>query len=172
MRQTYTYNPETKSISVCKNCMKCTHVAMCKFRENMKALAKSNVMYEMTEYSEWNNILETFDFYASCQFYKPMYQLSPLGLATDPEIISHIIYNYEIKELQKIVLESYMNQYTIANTEYFFFQPDIKISIDNDSVHIVLKTTNKEIGYGSIVYDNTLTITDILNGWHLEKIKN
>jgi len=64
------YIIEDKVIHIKKDCKACIHYPVCKFHDKMKETCKSNLMYEMTEYTEWNDTLSVFERHASCQYYK------------------------------------------------------------------------------------------------------
>lgn len=166
--ETYTFNKETKKIKLQKDCEKCSHIRMCLFHSNMKELATSNTMYKMTSYLENNNILRIFELHSACKHYTPKYihiKGNSPDLNSDPDIIRHIIHT-DVEDIQTNLLQTkYKN---IIDTQFFFWSPDVEIGIENDTYHLTLKTTNKEIGHGTIIFDETIKISDILTEWKFE----
>jgi hypothetical protein len=85
---------EERTVRVKKDCKTCEHVEVCKFHSKMNDLCKTNEFYSMTKYLEWNNSLEAFELYASCQFFKLNFKIpenSTLHLDIDSKIISEIV---------------------------------------------------------------------------------
>lgn len=91
----FTLDKENKTVKPTKDCTTCKHIKVCKFHAKMSELCKSNEFYTMTQYLEWNNSLQAFEKYASCQFYDYKYQApvegEPIGLDADPEIIADVL---------------------------------------------------------------------------------
>lgn len=159
------YNNEDKTIEVIKDCKKCIHIAPCKFHAAMKELAKQPLMYSMNEYLEWNNVLLAFELHASCQFFERQYQTTKntvVTLASDPEIIKELIYKEILSIKRNLILTKYPKE---VDKDFFFAQPTVNISIPNNTITLVLKTTDKEIGHGTVVLEETYNITDIINQW-------
>ena len=87
-------NKENQTVLVKKDCATCTHKPVCSFHKKMSELCKSNEFYAMNEYLEWNNSLQAFEKYASCQFYSYKYK-APKGEAVtieaDPEVVKSVL---------------------------------------------------------------------------------
>lgn len=64
------YVIKDKDIYIKKDCKACLHYPVCKFHAKMKETCSLNLMYEMTDYAEWNDTLLVFERHASCRFYK------------------------------------------------------------------------------------------------------
>lgn len=168
----YKYNKDLKIVQGLHNCKKCIHLPVCVFHVKMDELAHTNIMFKMNEYLESNNILKVLEEHTSCRYYTLKYFESNNGgkcinLECDPEIINYIISN-DVKLIQKNVLEGIKdeNKVVITDDRFFFFQPEVKIDIKNNNYHLILKTTNKDIGHGKIVFESDIVISDILKDWH------
>jgi hypothetical protein len=160
------YNNDLRIFMVIKNCRICDHYMVCKFHSTMYETAKKDIMYQMNEYLESNNVLEIFEKYVNCQYYKLKLKLPDVGespdLTCDEGLISYLIRdNISIIE-QKLLKEKYPEY---VDDKCFFFQPDIKLDIVNDVYHLILKTTNREIGYESIVHEDYHSISEVLKTW-------
>lgn len=172
----YKFNDSLKLVQGLHNCKKCIHLPVCIFHEKMRELAKSDLMYRMTEYLEWNNVLSVFEEHASCRFYELIYPMPNFGesinLKCDPEIITHII-RVKVKEIQENVLNILKKDQNlvIVDERSFFYSPDIKTYIDKDYCHLKLMTTNKEIGKGTVVFETDLVISEILKEWKAGKVE-
>lgn len=126
---------------------------------------KKNITYQMNEFLEWNNVLEIFEMCANCMHYAPKYlhlQDKSPNFEFDPDIINRLI-GYEVDDIkEKLLHEKYKEH---EDNHFFFFQPETKVDIANNICHLILKTTNMTIGHGTIVFDGTFEITDVLKKW-------
>lgn len=160
------FNNEEKTITIKKDCLKCQHIHICKFHENIKNVASQDIMYQMSEYTKDQNILRTFELYSYCKYYTLKYKHKAKGesptIDTDEVIIKHIIYQ-KIEDIKKQLLNTYYPKH--SDNMFFFWQPDVVINIQEDIFTLVLKTTNKEIGHGTIVHDDSYKISEILTDW-------
>lgn len=77
-------------VEVKTSCKNCTHMETCKFRHAAAELFKTNLMYSMFEYLEWNHLLDSFDTNArGCKFYTPNFIDGPIKYGvTPPTLIS------------------------------------------------------------------------------------
>ena len=162
---TYTFDSENKTIKVHKDCKKCLHLPVCIFHKNLSELASTKTMYSMTEYLEHNNVLKTFEIYTSCRYYSPRH-IHTVGespsLLSDKEIIDSIIHEDVVLTRIKVLEEKYPEH---KNDLYFFFSPETKTDINKDIFSLTLKTTNKEIGHGIVVHEETKSVSSILKNW-------
>lgn len=162
---TYTFDRENRTIKVQKDCRKCTHLNVCIFHKNTEEFARKNPMYSMNQYAEHNNVLRVFEIHASCSHYvskfKHVIGEAP-NLESDSDIITTIIHNDVSLTEEKIMVEQYPEH---KDNMFFFFQPDIKTDVKANTFSLSLKTTNKEIGHGTVVFEQAKTITEILDTW-------
>jgi len=161
----YKFDDRLKLVQGFKDCQKCIHLNTCKFHSKIKEVAGDSMMYSMTEYLEWNNILRVFELYSSCRYYTLEYVLpkgESINLKCDLEIITHIIYN-AVEEIRTSILKDEYPEH--IENKYFFFNPEVKIDISKDNFHLILKTTDNVIGHGTVVYENDIKISDILRLW-------
>ena len=123
-------------------------------------------MFSMNEYLESNDILRVFERYSSCMHYEPKYLHirgeSPDLKKSDPSIIRDIVFQ-RILVMEKELLKNKYEEH--IDNLFFFFSPNYKIDIENDTWTLELKTTNKEIGHGEIVFEGELTISNLLKSW-------
>lgn len=165
---TYTFDKKTKTVKVHKDCQKCSHVKVCVFHDNVRELASKDVMFRMNQYLETNNVLRTFELYSNCSHYKTKYNHAKAespNLDSDIEIINWIMADYASYVKNNLLREKYKEH--VEDTG-FFFSPIVEMNIKADSYRLTLKTTNKEIGHGTIVYDASVKISDVLKKWKFE----
>lgn len=168
MINTYQYNYKNKTVKVLKDCTKCKHIKVCMFHKAISDVAEQNFMYRMNQYLESNNILRVFEIYGNCEQYSPQFirvKGGTVPLDFDKEVISKILFD-KLDEVKKALLEEKYPEH--KDNLYFFFQPDYKIDTENDIFTVVLKTTNRDIGHGTVVYDGSFSISEILQNWTFE----
>lgn len=84
---------ENKQVIVHKNCGVCSHYNVCKYRQASYDMAKTNFMYSMFEYAEWNHIQDAFEEHGmkNCQYYKCDYPIGPVTIESELPLIHKII---------------------------------------------------------------------------------
>lgn len=164
----YTYDNASKTVFFQKDCTKCAHSKVCVFLHEMKKLSTQNFMYRMTEYPEGNNVMRTFELSTKCDHYVRKNSILPKPtLESDEEVIRHII-GMENAWIQAQVQQEYPDE---LDNKFFFFQPELMIDIKNDWFRLVLKTTSKKIGHGTVLYDKEHKISELLEQWKFHEKK-
>jgi hypothetical protein len=129
--ETKGYEIVDKTVKLIKDCRRCDRIDVCKFHAKMKSLCESNEFYTMQPYLEWNNSLEAFERYASCQYFTDTIPKPKDGLITEDNVNIKMLYDIIRIELKKRFPVNLGFEYNSEKREV-----STRISFDTESIII------------------------------------